>query len=258
MDNIFKLIDKRDIVFLDLETTGVDVKKDRIVEIGMKKYTKNGDVIEYHSYINPDIPVEQEAIDKHGLTNEYLINYPKFSDIYQDIYEFIRDCDLGGYNIVKFDIQLLFEEFIRCEIVWDIYKLNIIDAYNLMNKYESRKLEDTYRRFFGKDMTDTHSTRGDINATIEIFNKQIDLYELKDNTIGDISNIIRRNDKNERFLDFDSWFIEKDGEIYLNKGNFRNKKASEHLDYVEWLYSYNKIPNNVKYIAKLILKKYKK
>lgn len=254
--NIFNIIGDRDIVFLDLETTGIDIKLDRIVEFGGKKYKKDGTIEELHHYINPTIKVTDEALAVHGLSDEFLSNYPTFSEIYDTIFDFIDGCDLGGYNIVKYDIPILFEEFTRCDKFIDIFNINVIDSYNLLNKYEPRKLGDTYRRFFDKEMKSAHTTIGDIDATVEIFNKQIEEYGLVNNNPKFISNKVRSNDKEERFLDYDSWFLSRNGEIYFNKGSLRGKRIKEHKDQLMWIYNNTKFQNNVRFVAKQLFKKY--
>ena len=105
---------ERDIVFFDVETTGVDIKRDRIIEISAVKYTKDKTKLTYQKYFNPEIPISQSAIDVHGLTNEFLSQFKPFKNSCDELYEWFKDCDLGGYNCIAFDIPILFEEFSRC------------------------------------------------------------------------------------------------------------------------------------------------
>lgn len=258
-DNIFGLIKNRDIIFFDVETTGVNIKNDRIVELSATKYTKQGTKDIIHYYIKPgDIIIPDDAIAIHGITNEFIQDKPLFGDICDDLYVFFKGCDLGGYNIVKLDIPILFEEFTRCNKVLNVFGINIYDSFNLLNKYESRKLSDVYQRFFDKGFDNVHTASSDVDACIEVFNEQINRYDLLDESGDFISNKVRSNDKGEKFLDFDSWFLLKDGEIFLNKGEYRGNMAKDHLDFLYWVSTNNKIQNNVRFVANELIKKYKK
>jgi DNA polymerase-3 subunit epsilon len=246
---------ERDIVFFDLETTGTDIKNDRIVEISAIKYRKDKTKISFQKYFNPVIDIHPGAIEVHGLTNEFLKDYPTFKDSAKELYEFFDKCDLGGYNCVRFDIPLLYEEFSRNGYYPNWFNLNVIDSYNLLNKFETRKLNDVYNSFFGKDIENNHSATDDIEATIKIFEKQVEKYGLEDKSLKEISDIIRSNEKGERIIDLSGWFKIKDGVYLFNKGKHKDTAIKDNLGYLEWIKTNNNMDNNTRVVAKILYDK---
>lgn len=253
MKNIYNIIE-RDLIFVDLETTGVDLKNDRIVEICAIKYRKDKTKISIHKYFNPNRDVSPKAEEIHGLSNESLKDYPTFQDSSQELFDFFNGCDIGGYNILLFDIPILFEEFSRSNKYLNLFNINIIDSYNLMNKIETRKLNDIYKRFFGKDIEDAHSAVADVEATISVFEKQIEEYNLTDKNIKEISNIIRSTSNNERILDLSGWFKKSEGgEILYGKGKHKDTPVKDNKSYLEWMVNNNDLENNSRAVGKIIL-----
>jgi DNA polymerase III subunit epsilon len=254
MKNIYNIIE-RDIIFFDLESTGVDLKTDRIIELSAVKYTKNQSKISLHKRFDPKIPISKGASDIHGITNEMLEGCNTFTDSVEELYNFFIGCDLGGYNCLLFDIPLLYEEFARAGKNINFFNINIIDSYNLLNKYETRKLSDVYKRFFGEELEDAHSAEADIEATIKVFEKQVEVYGLEDKSIKEISDIIRSTSNNERILDFSGWFRLLDGEYYFGKGKWKGHLVKENLDYLNWLITNESIENNSRTVGHIIQKK---
>lgn len=246
---------ERDIIFFDVETTGVDVKKDRIVEISAIKYRKDKTKLSFQKYFNPEIEIHPSAVEVHGLTNEFLSQFGRFEESCEELYKFFENCDLGGYNCIHFDIPILFEEFSRCNKSPNWFNINIIDSYNLLNKFETRKLNDIYKRFFGKDIENTHSATDDIEATIKVFERQLELYQIQDKSLKEISDIIRSDQNGYKILDLSSWFKLKDGEYLFNKGKHKDYPIKEHKDYLQWLIGNPNIENNSRLVGKLIGKK---
>lgn len=246
---------ERDIVFFDVETTGVDIKRDRIIEISAVKYTTDKTKLTYQKYFNPEITISQSAIDVHGLTNEFLSQFKPFKNSCDELYEWFKDCDLGGYNCIGFDIPILFEEFSRYGKKPNWFNINIIDSYNLLNKFETRKLNDIYKRFFGKDIENTHSASDDIEATIKVFEKQLEVYNIEDKSLKEISNIIRSDQNGYKILDLSNWFKLKDGDYLFNKGKHKDCPIKDHKSYLEWLIGNPNIENNSRLVGKLIGKK---
>jgi len=246
---------ERDIIFFDLETTGVDIKRDRIVEISAIKYRTDKSKITYQKYFNPGVEIHQSAIEVHGLTEEFLSQFGPFKDSADELYEFFDGCDLGGYNCVNFDIPLLFEEFSRCDKSPNWFNKNIIDSYNLLNKFETRKLNDIYKRFFGVDIDNSHSASEDIEATIKVFEKQVELYGIQDKSLKEISTIIRSDQNGYKIMDLSNWFKAKDGVYLYNKGKHKDNPVENHLDYLEWLIGNVNIENNSRLVGKLIKSK---
>jgi len=257
MKNIYNLIE-RDTIFFDIETTGTDIKSDRIVEICAIKYKKDKSKEVLQRYINPQKPNHTKAFEVHGLSDEFLSEYPTFEEVSEQIYSFFNGCDLGGYNCINFDIPILFEELSRTKKYLNIFRVNIIDSYNLLNKYETRKLGDVYKKFFDKDIDDQHNANADIEATIRVFEKQIEVYGLENKTIKEISDIIRSNQDGEMILDLSGWFRQSGDKVLYGRGKHKDSPVKESKDYLDWLVNKSDIENNSKLVGKLLLEKFKK
>ena len=172
-----KLHLKRPIVFFDLETTGTDIGKDRIVELSVLKVTPNGEESLKTRRINPTIPIPLESSLIHKIYDEDVADCPTFKQIARDLDKFLEGCDLGGYNILRFDIPLLAEEFLRCDIDFDIENRNIVDACRIFHQMEQRTLSAAYKFYCNKSLDNAHSAEADTVATYEILKAQLERYE---------------------------------------------------------------------------------
>lgn len=257
MSILYDKIDKP-IVFFDIETTGIDIKNDRIIEICAIKYRPDRTKLTLHKYFNPGRESQPMALEAHGLTTEFLSKYNSFEDSAEELFDFFKDSDLGGYNCISFDIPLLYEEFARCGKYLSLQGLSIIDSYNLLNKFETRKLNDIYKRYFGQDIDGAHGAEADIEATIKVFEKQITSYGLEETSIKDISKIIRSTSKNEFIVDLSGWFRHRDGEFYFGKGKHKDSLVSENLDYLKWMYENDNLETNSRIVGKLLYDKFSK
>lgn len=246
---------EKPIIFFDIETTGVDLKNDKIIELCAIKYTPDRSKITLQKYFNPQREIHPEAFKIHNIDGDFLKNYPTFKDSVDELFEFFNGCDLGGYNCIHFDIPILYEEFYKCGKNLNIFNINIIDCYNLLNKYETRKLSDVYRRFFGKDFDNSHSAEADIEATIKVFEKQIELYDISDKSIREISNEIRSTSNGERILDISGWFRYKNGIYYYGKGKWKGTPVKENLNYLKWMFENDSLENNSRVIGKKLWEK---
>jgi DNA polymerase-3 subunit epsilon len=255
MSVLYEKIDKP-IVFFDIETTGIDIKNDRIIEICAIKYRPDRTKITLHKYFNPNRESQPMAIEAHGLTTELLSKYGTFEESAEELFDFFKDSDLGGYNCINFDIPLLYEEFARCNKYLSLQGLNIIDSYNLLNKFETRKLNDIYKRYFGQDIDGAHGAEADIEATIKVFEKQISDYNLEDTSIKEISKIIRSTSKNEFIVDLSGWFRHREGNFYFGKGKHKDSLVSENLDYLKWMYENDNLETNSRVVGKLLYDKF--
>ena len=164
------------IIFFDLETTGVDVAKDRIVELCYIKVFPNGNEESKSMRINPGMPIPKKASDVHGITDEDVKDCPLFKDIAADLYKTFEGCDLAGFNSNKFDIPLLCEEFLRQGMDFDVSKRRCIDVQNIYHKLERRTLVAAYQYYCGKDLENAHSALADTRATLEVLEAQLDKY----------------------------------------------------------------------------------
>ncbi len=171
---------KRPIAFFDLETTGINVVRDRIVEISIYKVMPNGDTESMTKLINPTIPIPEEVSAIHGIRDEDVANAPTFARLAPTLEQFFQHCDLAGYNSNKFDVPMLIEEFLRCGIQFDIRKRRLVDVQNIFHKMEPRTLRAAYKFYCGKELVNAHEAEADTRATYEILLAQIKRYQEED------------------------------------------------------------------------------
>lgn len=188
---------KRPICFFDLETTGTNVSKDRIVEISITKIYPDGKEEEKTRKINPTIPIPIESSLIHGVYDEDVKDAPTFKAVAKSLYDFMKDCDLAGFNSNRFDVPLLLEEFYRVDMELDISKINLVDVQNIFHQMEQRTLVAAYKFYCNKDLTDAHSAAADTNATYEVMKAMLDKYKDTEfiNKKGEVSKPVQ-NDMN--------------------------------------------------------------
>ena len=165
------------IAFFDLETTGVNVASDRIVEISILKILVNGSREILTKRINPTISIPKQASEVHGIYDKDVVNEPTFKSIANDIADFLLDCDLAGYNSNKFDITILVEEFMRAGVDFEIKSRRLVDVQNIFHQMEQRTLKAAYKFYCGKEIINAHSAEADIEATYEVFLAQLQKYD---------------------------------------------------------------------------------
>ncbi len=171
-----KLELSKPLALIDLETTGVNIASDRIVEISILKVLPTGHKITYTKRVNPGIPIPAESTAVHHITNADVANEKTFSELAYEILYFIDDADLAGYNSNKFDIPLMVEEFLRCGINFEIRSRKLIDVQNIFHKMEQRTLAAAYKFYCNKEIENAHSAEADINATYEVLEAQLEKY----------------------------------------------------------------------------------
>ncbi|MCC9134939.1 exonuclease domain-containing protein [Pontibacter silvestris] len=172
-----KLNLKRPIVFFDLETTGTDICKDRIVEISVLKIKPDGEEILKTRKVNPTIPIPLESSLIHKIYDEDVKDSPTFQQIAKDLEQFLKGCDLGGYNLVRFDIPLLAEEFLRVGIDFDLDNRHVVDVCRVFHMMEQRTLSAAYKFYCDKKLDNAHSAEADTVATYHILMSQLDRYQ---------------------------------------------------------------------------------
>jgi DNA polymerase-3 subunit epsilon len=180
------------ICFFDLETTGVNVSLDRIVEISILKIFPNGNKESKTWLVNPGVPIPLEASNIHGITNDIVKNEPFFKMIASDIKSMINNCDLAGFNSNKFDIPLLAEELLRSEIDFSLDNVATIDVQNIFHKMEQRTLSAAYQFYCGKSLDNAHSSKADTLATFEVLESQIEKYDDLQANVNFLSDFSRR------------------------------------------------------------------
>ena len=171
-----KLNLKNPLVFLDLETTGINVVTDRIVEIALLKIFPDGREEEKLQRINPGIPIPQQASAIHGIYDDDVKDAPRFKEVAKLYAKFIEGCDLAGFNSTRFDIPLLTEEFLRVDIDLDLKKHKFIDVQIIFHRMEKRTLAAAYKFYIQKDMENSHNAMADTKATYEVLKAQIERY----------------------------------------------------------------------------------
>lgn len=172
-----KLSLKRPVAFFDLETTGLNIAHDRIVEIAILRIDPDGKETPYQAFFNPEITVSPEAASVHGYTNEFLADKPTFKEKAEEVKTFFGDADLAGYNILKFDLPLLVEEFLRVGCDFSLDGRDFIDVMNIFMKMEPRTLKGAYCFFCHSELVGAHGASADTAATYEVLKAMLDKYE---------------------------------------------------------------------------------
>ena len=166
----------RPLVFFDLETTGLDVKNDRIVELALIKVTPQGDVIERVRRFNPGVPIPAEVTAIHGITDEDIANEPTFCLRAKSLSALIEDADLAGFNIRGFDVHMLVAEFKRCGIKLEVRNRRLIDMQNIFHREEPRDLSAAAKFYLGRTHEEAHQALGDIRTTAAVLSAQLERY----------------------------------------------------------------------------------
>ena len=182
------------IFFFDLETTGINIAKDAIVEIALLRIGINGEEDAKVYRINPEMPIPEVASEIHGIYDKDVENAPVFKMVAKEIARFMEGCDIGGYNSNRFDIPLLAEEFLRAGVDFDMRKRNFVDVQNIFHKMEQRTLRAAYSFYCKKELEDAHSAMADTKATYEVLKAQLDMYGDKlENNIPFLSRFSSQN-----------------------------------------------------------------
>jgi DNA polymerase III subunit epsilon len=263
----------RDLCFMDLEATGLNVVRDRIVQIAIVKYSAKGKPPEELSMlINPGIPISEEAINVHGIKPKDLANKPVFQQVAQKIYDFIGNADIAGYNSNRFDVPMLMEEFDRVGMEFDISKRRMIDIQRIFYKMEPRTLKAALKFYCDKDMEDAHDALADVRATIDVFTGQLEKY--KDVDYLDEDGVMQKSPikksvaelheftNDQRFLDATQKMrYDPNGVIVFNFGKYVNQPVAEVLSrdkqYYNWILN-KEFSSQVKQLVKKIMKDYEK
>jgi len=251
---------KKPLAFFDLETTGLDVTNDRIVEIGIVKMNPDGTKETYDKRVNPEMDIPDESSAIHGITNEDIKDAPTFKEIVSELEEFLGDADLAGYNSNKFDIPVLAEELLRVGSLFDISTRRFIDVQNIFHKMEQRTLAAAYKFYCEKDLENAHSALADIEATHEVFLAQLGRYESLEKDIDFLADFSRQGDN--ALLDFAGRIAKnEDGEAMYNFGKHKGKTIrevhEEEPGYYGWMLGAN-FPLYTKQVLRAEFEKIKK
>lgn len=215
---------KRPIVFFDVETTGLSIGSDRIVEMAMLRISPDGNQESLVYRLNPTIPIPPEATAIHGIGDADVADKPTFREVAANIAGFLKGCDLGGYNSDKFDIPMLAEEFARTEVDVDLKKMHFVDVQTIFFKKEPRNLGAAYQFYCGKELVDAHAALADVSATWEVLQAQLGKYSDLERTVEGLSAM---GDSN-RFADFAGRIVFNDkGDEVFNFGKHKGRKVLE-------------------------------
>jgi len=227
---------KNPLVFFDLETTGIDVAVDRIVELTFLKIYPNGDEESRTIRVNPTVPIPPAASMIHGIRDEDVKDAPTFSEIVRTIAKIIEGCDFAGYNSNKFDIPLLAEEFLRADVDIDLKKRKFVDIQVIFHKKEQRTLGAAYKFYCDKELKNAHTSEADTRATYEILKAQLDHYSDLPNDIDELSKYSSHN-RNADFLG--RIVFNEDGQEVFNFGKYRGQLVDDVLkkdpSYYGWM-----------------------
>ena len=223
------------LAFIDLETTGVNLSCDRIIEIAIVKVMPDGSRIVKHKILNPQIAIPKGSTDIHGFTDEMVQTSPTFKDVANELKQFIDNADLSGYNSNRFDIPLLMEEFLRAGIDIDMTNRRMLDVQHIFHMMERRTLSAAYKFYCDKHLHEAHSAEADASATWEILEAQTIRYENIGNTLDSILEFTGE----EKIVDFARRMIIDNNVEVFNFGKHKGKPVADVLkaepQYYDWM-----------------------
>lgn len=230
-----KLKLSRPLAFIDLETTGTDIGKDRIIEIAIIKVMPDGSSVSKVKRINPGMPIPKESTEIHGIRDEDVKNEPSFKEVANELRQFLMNSDLAGYNSNRFDIPLLVEEFLRAGQNMETAGIKFIDVQRIFHLMEKRTLEAAYQFYCHKELNEAHSAEADARATFEVLEAQINRYDNLKNDVDALAKFSAEDD----FVDFARRMIRRKGVEIFNFGKYKGKPVREVLkeepQYYDWM-----------------------
>lgn len=249
---------KKPLAVFDLETTGTDIVEDRIIEISIVKMLPDQSVQIKTQLINPGIPIPTASSIVHGIYDEDVKDAPPFKQVARDLRKFFDGCDLGGFSIIKFDVPVLVEEFLRADMDFDLKNKQLVDAQRIFHLMEKRNLSAAYKFYCDKNLDNAHSAEADTTATLEIIQAQVDRYDGKpvfdnlgkqlgtvENSVSSLAEITRT-----KMVDLAGRFVLNTENVEVfNFGKYRGKSIIEVLrkepQYYDWIMN-GKFPRDTK------------
>jgi DNA polymerase III subunit epsilon len=227
---------KKPIVFFDIESTGINVAHDRIIEIALLKVHPDGTKENRRYLVNPCVPIPPETTEIHGISDDDVKDKPSFKMIAKELSKFIEGCDLGGFNSNKFDIPLLAEEFLRADIDIDLKRHKAIDVQVIFHKMEQRTLSAAYQFYCNKELVDAHTAEADTLATFEILDAQIAKYNELSGNVSELSEF----SSHKRNVDFAGRIVLNEDDLpVFNFGKYNGELVKEVLkkdpNYFAWM-----------------------
>ena len=231
----FKMKLKRPIVVFDIESTGINIATDRIVEICVMKVMPSGETITKTIRVNPTIPIPKEVSEIHGIYDADVKDKPTFAQIAKELALFFKGCDIAGYNSNRFDVPLLVEEFLRVNIDFKADNRRFVDVLRIFQKMERRDLTSAYKFYCNKDLTNAHSAEADVVATYEVLLAQLQKYEEVSNDVEFLHNF----SKDGNFVDSGRRLVLDNDVVKFNFGKHKGKPVEEVLrrepQYYDWM-----------------------
>ena len=242
MDLPFEL--DRPVVFFDLETTGLSLSRDRIIELGVIRVSPRGDVFERVRRYNPGIPIPPDAAAIHGITDEMVADEPTFRATSKSLAKLLEPCDLAGFNIRRFDLPILVAEFERCGIDFDVRDRRLIDMKQIFHKEEPRDLTAAARFYLNRDHQDAHSALADIRTTAAVLTAQLARYP---HLPRDMQGLHDYCDEQGRYVtEFDRWFETRSDGLIFKRGKHKGEALAEVArsapDYLDWMLRADDMP----------------
>jgi DNA polymerase III subunit epsilon len=223
------------LAFIDLETTGVNLGIDRIVEIAIVKILTDGTRIVKRKLLNPGMPIPAGSTDVHGITDDMVKDAPSFKQVAHELKQVLDGCDLAGYNSNRFDVPLLVEEFLRAQVDFDMRNRKLLDVQNIFHKMEPRTLGAAYRFYCNKNLDGAHGAEVDASATLEILEAQVERYP----SLGSSVESILKTIGEDVIVDFARRFTMDNGVEVFNFGKFKGRPVADVLksepQYYDWM-----------------------
>lgn len=242
------------IIFFDLETTGVDTQRDRIVEICVIKRQADGQLETKTRRLNPTIPIPAGASEVHGIYDDDVKNEPTFKQIAKGIHDFIQGCDIAGFNSNAFDVPMLYAEFTRAGIDWDYKQHRFLDVGNMFKRLYPRSLEAAVEMFLGRKHDGAHGAEPDTIATMEVFDFFVNDTSFDAELPKNMNELELYCNYDKPILDVSGKFTtDKDGTIIFNFGKHKGEPASNHIDFLKWMLHKANFANDTNKIITQIL-----
>ena len=226
---------KKPLAFIDIEATGMNLCKDRIVEIAIIRISTDNSKQVKRKLINPEMAIPANTTEIHGITDDMIKDAPVFRQVANEIKQFLENCDIGGYNSNRFDVPILMEEFLRIGMEWDVRGRKLLDVQKIFHMMEQRTLGAAYKFYCEKNLDGAHGAEVDAQATYEVLQAQVKKYEQLGTTVDSILKCIGE----DQIVDFARRFSIENGVEVFNFGKYKGRAVAEVLktepQYYDWM-----------------------